>query len=101
MNRPVDALTQEEAEAILKIKDGVDVYSHALAGVLRGMQRRGVPVGDLKGPKRAWRRPRGRLFLITEPQAYAGDGTDQVPYFGAIATSAGIDAARAALELAR
>ena len=101
MSRPVDALTREEAEAILKIEDGADVYSLELARVLRGMQRRGLPVGDLKGPKRAWRRPRGRLFLITEPRVYAGDGTDQVPYFGAIATAAGVEAARAVLESAR
>jgi hypothetical protein len=97
-----DELTAEEAKAILAIRNGVDVYSYALAQTLRGMQRRGLSVADFKasGRRNAHLEPELRLFDITEPQAYEGDGTDQVPYFGAIATPWGAKVARAALAKA-
>lgn len=91
------ALTTNEAKAILAIENGCDVYAYDLAMTLRGIQRKGLPVGQMQGPKRYWRKPRARLFNITDPQAYAGDGTDQMPYFGAVATQDGIDAAQAVL----
>jgi len=102
MNAPVAVvLTPAEAEAIMQIANGADVYSYGLAHRLRGIQRRGVPVGQMQGPQMMWRKPKGRLFDIVDPREYHGDGTDQVPYCGAIATPAGITAARAALARPR
>lgn len=86
-------LSKREAEALINIRNGVDVYSIGLAGVLRLMQRRGLPVNDFKSnPGQA---PHAdALFDITQPKNYTGDGRDQMPYFGAIATPRGIQAAR-------
>lgn len=101
MNAADVVLTPAEAQAILQIKDGCDVYSYSLAHLLRGIQRRGVPVGQMQGPETQWRRPEGRLFDIVDPREYVGDGTDQMPYFGAIATPAGIEVALAVLTRPR
>lgn len=90
-------LTAEEANAILAIKGGADIYDYGLALTLRGIQRRGLPVVDYKTDPNAERVP-GALFDITEPKTYKGDGADRVPYFGAIATRDGVKAARAALR---
>lgn len=68
-------LTKLEKEALHRIRDGADVYSYALAKVLRGIER--------KMPS---------LLEIGKPEMYTGDGTDQVPYFGAILTKAGLAA---------
>jgi hypothetical protein len=64
---------------IASVKDGADVYDRGLAAELRDVERR-FP----------------NLIKITEPMMYKGDGTDRVPYFGAIATPAGKRAIRAA-----
>jgi hypothetical protein len=66
-------ITLEEALAIELVKLGADVYAYPLAKTLRGLERRGV-----KG-----------LVDIGKPRMYTGDGTDRMPYFGAIATPAG------------
>lgn len=59
--------------AVLRsIRDGADIYSRALAKHLRSLHE-AFP----------------ELIEITEPMMYDGDGTDQVPYFGAILTQAG------------
>ena len=62
------------------VKDGADVYSLTVAKELREIEAR--------FPSLVW---------IGEPMMYQGDGTDVVPYFGAIATSAGKRALRAGL----
>lgn len=92
-----DGLTKPEAEAIINIRTGVDVYSFSLACTLRLMQRRGLPVNDYKHDPRLTP-DHDALFDITEPKAYEGDGADQVPYFGAIATHVGIRMAHAYFE---
>lgn len=74
----VPALSLTERLALFSIADGADIYDRALAGVLRDIER--------KYP---------RLIHIGRPQMYQVDGTDQMPYFGAIATAAG----RAACKL--
>jgi hypothetical protein len=71
-------ITTEEARAILAVKDGADVYDNGLARVLRGLERRGV-----KG-----------LVDIGAAQAAPANGAERQPYFGAIATKAGLVAAR-------
>lgn len=95
-----DGLTKTEAEALINIRNGCDVYSIGLARTLRLMQRRGLPVNDYKSNPQATPTD-GALFDITEPKAYAGDGSDQVPYFGAIATPHGIQMARDVLAKRR
>lgn len=65
-------LTEDEKAALRAVEDGADVYSYALARTLRIIDQR-----------------RPGLVDICDPQAYHGDGTDQVPYFGAILTDAG------------
>jgi hypothetical protein len=54
------------------VTEGADVYDYALALNLRQVQRLHPD-----------------LITITQPQAYEGDGTDQMPYFGAILTDLG------------
>lgn len=68
-------LTGEELAAMALIKGGADVYSYTLAKTLRGVEQRHPDLID-----------------IGKPMQYQGDGTDQVPYFGAILTAAGRDA---------
>lgn len=80
-------LTDKEAAAILSLEKGCDVYSYALAGVLRGIQRRGLPVRDTK----AGRKGRGKcLFTICSAMQAPKDGAKQQPYFGAIAEATGL-----------
>lgn len=64
--------TRKVISALDAVKDGADVYSYSLAKTLRGIER--------KHPE---------LIDITKPMMYRGDGTDQVPYFGAICTKVG------------
>lgn len=90
-------LTIDEAAAIMLIRRGADVYDYGLARTLRGIQWRGLPVVDYKDNPKAERVP-DALFDITEPKNYKGDGTDEVPYFGAIATRYGIKVAKAVLR---
>lgn len=63
--------------ALRAVRDGADVYSWSLAGALRKVEAK-----------------RPSLIDITEPKMYDGDGTDRVPYFGAIATPQGVEAVR-------
>lgn len=67
-------VTVAEWHALGSVRQGADVYSYVLAGLLRSLQS--------KAPQ---------LVDIGSAQAYQGDGTDQTPYFGAIATGAGMD----------
>lgn len=55
------------------VRGGADIYSYKLASELRTVQKL-----------------HPEYINICKPQAYKGDGTDQTPYFGAIATAAGI-----------
>lgn len=87
---------QEEAQAILSIKNGADIYSYGLAQTLRGIQRRGVPVDEMKSVPH--RMMEGSLFQITDLMMYTGSGADRMPYFGAIATKRGLKAARQSLR---
>lgn len=65
-------LTTEELQAVEAVVNGADVYSYALAMNLRSVEE--------KAPE---------CIMICDPQMYDGDGTDQVPYFGCIATDEG------------
>lgn len=93
-------LTFVEATAIKRLKGGCDVYDYELAGILRKMQRRGLPVDQLQGPavyplqkKKRHRRFKNALFIITDPMSAPKDGAARQPYFGAIATPHGIELA--------
>lgn len=68
----VPGLTPEHLYAIKAVEHGADVYSPLLARHLREVQNK-----------------RPELIDIVPDQMYHGDGTDRVPYFGAIATEAG------------
>lgn len=70
-------LTTDEMSALRSVEGGADVYSMDLAMRLREIEK--------KAPE---------LLTICEPQAYEGDGTDQMPYFGCIVTAAGKKALR-------
>lgn len=74
-------LTIEQAKALVSINEGADVYCYATAKSLREVQK--------KYPD---------FVSIGKPQVYTGDGTDQVPYFGAIATERGLKAAERILK---
>lgn len=69
-------ITLMEAYDILSVKSGADVYNYLIAGNLRSVQK--------KQPD---------LIQIGKAMAYEGDGTDQMPYFGAIATKKGVKVA--------
>ncbi len=91
-------ITIEEANAILAIKDGADVSGYGLAGTLRGIQRRGLPVNQFQGKeKSSHKRFDDALFTITDLQCDY-DGAGQLPYFGAIATKHGIEIANQVLN---
>jgi hypothetical protein len=70
-------LTVEHFRAMREVRNGADVYNYGIAGRLREVQRR-------------W----PHWISIGKAQMYAGDGTDQMPYFGAILTDAGKAALR-------
>ena len=65
-------LSTRQLESMALIVDGADIYNFALAVDLRLVQH-----------------THPELITITQPQAYEGDGTDQVPYFGVILTDLG------------
>ncbi len=75
-------ITKEEAEAIVQVEAGADVYDYGLAKTLRGLERRGV---------------RG-LVDLGQPRMYSGNGADRMPYFGAIATAKGLELALETLK---
>ena len=64
--------TKELIDALKAVKNGADVYDYKLAKTLRKVER--------EFPE---------LVSIGQPQMYSGDGTDKVPYFGAICTKKG------------
>jgi len=66
-------LSEEQLQAMRLVKRGADVYASDIAGTLREIEREHPGLVD-----------------IGKPRMYAGDGADQVPYFGAICTPAGI-----------
>lgn len=75
-------ITQQHYIAMQAAEDGVDVYSRPIAVLLREVSRE----------KPEW-------IEITKPMMYDGDGTDQVPYFGAILTPEGLNAVDEFFEL--
>jgi len=68
----IEKLTPAQVEAMAGAANGADIYSPRLAADLRKAQS-ACP----------------DLIAITNPQAYEGDGTDRMPYFGAILTDLG------------
>lgn len=68
----------EYLAALALVRDGADVHSYALAKTLRQIERE-FPA----------------LIRIGPLMMYQGDGTDRMPYFGAIATADGKRALRA------
>jgi hypothetical protein len=92
----------DEANAIFTIKKGADVYDYALAGRLRGFQRRGGHVNQIQGKnKKVHVRFDDALFTICDAMNAPANGAERQPYFGAVATADGLKAARAALKAAR
>lgn len=67
-------MKSELIKSLISVKNGADIYSRLLAGQLREIEKQHPEYID-----------------ICKPQDYTGDGADQVPYFGAIATKAGCD----------
>jgi hypothetical protein len=67
-------MEQRLIEALDGIRDGADIYARHIAMQLREIQKLHPEYID-----------------ICKPMAYEGDGSDQVPFFGAIATPAGIE----------
>lgn len=78
-------ITVEEANAIMQVRNGADVYSRFIAGTLRGLQRR-----RYEG--------RGKLFQITVAMNPPTSVRERQPYFGAIATPRGIALAKMVLK---
>lgn len=69
------SITEQHFIAMQGAEDGADIYSMPLASLLR----------EVKNERPEW-------IEITKPMMYDGDGTDQVPYFGAILTPDGLNA---------
>ena len=65
-------ITPVHIEAMKAVSEGADVYAYGLAHRLREVQRYDSSLID-----------------IGKARAYDGDGTDQMPYFGAILTAKG------------
>lgn len=61
-------------KALISVQDGADIYSRLLAEQIREIEKQ-----------------QPEYINICKPQAYTGDGSDQMPYFGAIATKSGRD----------
>jgi hypothetical protein len=69
------ALTEQHYIAMQAAEGGADIYSRPIAELLREVEKHNPD----------W-------IMITKPMAYDGDGTDQMPYFGAILTEDGVKA---------
>lgn len=65
-------LTKEQRQAMMQVLDGADIYNRIIAKILRTVEK--------EHPE---------FIAIGKPQMYTGDGTDRMPYFGAILTSKG------------
>ena len=72
-------LTKPERAALLAVRDGADIYDYGIACALRSVQKKASAFLD-----------------ITEALMAPEDGAKRQPYFGAIATSAGVRAAQQA-----
>jgi hypothetical protein len=70
MNKP--NLSTRQLESMALVVDGADVHNYGIAVDLRGVEQ-----------------SHPELITITQPQAYEGDGMDQVPYLGVILTDLG------------
>lgn len=66
-----------EKKAMEQVEKGADIYDYETARVLRQVEKR--------HPK---------FIHIGQAMMYKGDGTDRMPYFGAILKPAGIKALR-------
>ncbi len=82
-------ITTEEAFAILHAKGGADFYAYRVSGLLRGLQRKGLGWDDRSGIKE----PKNSLVTLTKAMQ-APKGSEQQPYFGAIATAYGVKVAK-------
>ena len=67
-------MEQRLIDALDSIRGGADIYARHIAMQLREIQKL-----------------HPEYINICKPMAYEGDGSDQVPFFGAIATPAGIE----------
>lgn len=65
-------LTESQWSALFSVAHGADIYDRQVAAALRNVEKLAPGLVD-----------------ITKPMMYHGDGTDRVPYFGAIATKKG------------
>lgn len=68
-------MSEQHYIAMQAVEDGADIYSMPIARLLRDVQKE----------KPDW-------IEITKPMMYDGDGTDHMPYFGAILTADGLNA---------
>lgn len=76
-------LTKEQAASIMSVENGADVYAYGIAKDLREVQR---ATGDT-------------LVKIVKAVNPPENGAAQQPYFGAIATLAGLNEAHKILNL--
>ncbi|WP_261122558.1 hypothetical protein [Serratia quinivorans] len=67
-------MEQRLIDALDSVRGGADIYARHIAMQLREIQKL-----------------HPEYINICKPMAYEGDGSDQVPFFGAIATPAGIE----------
>ena len=77
MKKKITKLFPGEKEAMRLVEHGADIYDYTSARVLREVEKR--------HPK---------FISIGPAMMYKGDGTDRMPYFGAILTEAGRKALR-------
>ncbi len=95
-------LSVDEAQLLLAVKDGADIYAFGEAGLLREMQRRGYPVHDMKTNPKA-KAQEGDLFTICEPRMGGERANANTPtagrlaYFGVRTLKAGIELAEKTL----
>lgn len=78
-------VTVEQANAIIQVRGGADVWSHFIAGTLRGLQKQRHEGKD-------------KLFQITKAMNAPKNGAERQPYFGAIATPRGVALAKLILN---
>jgi hypothetical protein len=75
VNNSETTMNDKELSALESVIGGADVYDYGLACTLRQIEK--------KYPA---------FIEIGKAQAFTGTGTDRMPYFGAMATEAGIEA---------
>lgn len=74
-------MTTTQAMDLLKVKNGADIYDYGIALNLRAIEKE-----------------RPQWINIGPAESAPADGAKRQPYFGAIATAAGISAARRAIK---